>query len=570
MSCIFRYIKPYLGRMTVGLVIKVLATIAELLIPWALAYMVDEIIPLKSVKMILLWGCVMFLFAFLAWIGNIGANRMASKVARNTTERLRLDLYTKISYLSSRQAEAFTMPSLISRATTDTYNIHQMVGMMQRLGVRAPIMMLGGIGITMTLDVQLTLIMVCMLPFMGIFVYKISRKGIPLYTYVQEAIDRFVRQLREDITGVRVIKALSKVEYETQKFDQINEEVVNRDRHAGMIMNILNPVMNFLLNVGMVLVILLGAWRVNQGLTQPGTIIAFMSYVTLILNAMLFMSRLFVMTSKATASGKRIEAVLDTPQDLLLEEHAPLDTEDHIVFDHVTYSYEGAAPNVKDITFSLKKGETLGIIGATGSGKTTLINLLMRFYDVGKGAIYINGIDVRSYETRKLRTMFGVAFQNDVIFNDTIYENIRFGRSISREEALEAAEYAQALPFIKEKGLDSVLAIRGDNLSGGQKQRLLIARALAGKPDILILDDSSSALDYKTDARLRQEINGHFSDTTTIIIAQRISSIMGADKIIVMEEGEMIGYGTHQELIQSCPIYQEISQSQMGGEEKNE
>ena len=554
MSCIFRYIKPYLGRMTVGLVIKVLATIAELLIPWALAYMVDEIIPLKSVKMILLWGCVMFLFAFLAWIGNIGANRMASKVARNTTERLRLDLYTKISYLSSRQAEAFTMPSLISRATTDTYNIHQMVGMMQRLGVRAPIMMLGGIGITMTLDVQLTLIMVCMLPFMGIFVYKISRKGIPLYTYVQEAIDRFVRQLREDITGVRVIKALSKVEYETQKFDQINEEVVNRDRHAGMIMNILNPVMNFLLNVGMVLVILLGAWRVNQGLTQPGTIIAFMSYVTLILNAMLFMSRLFVMTSKATASGKRIEAVLDTPQDLLLEEHAPLDTEDHIVFDHVTYSYEGAAPNVKDITFSLKKGETLGIIGATGSGKTTLINLLMRFYDVGKGAIYINGIDVRSYETRKLRTMFGVAFQNDVIFNDTIYENIRFGRSISREEALEAAEYAQALPFIKEKGLDSVLAIRGANLSGGQKQRLLIARALAGKPDILILDDSSSALDYKTDARLRQEINGHFSDTTTIIIAQRISSIMGADKIIVMEEGEMIGYGTHQDLIQSCPL----------------
>ena len=556
--------------MTVGLIIKVLATIAELLIPWALAYMVDEIIPLKSVKMILLWGCVMFLFAFLAWIGNIGANRMASKVARNTTERLRLDLYTKISYLSSRQAEVFTMPSLISRATTDTYNIHQMVGMMQRLGVRAPIMMLGGIGITMTLDVQLTLIMVCMLPFMGIFVYKISRKGIPLYTYVQEAIDRFVRQLREDITGVRVIKALSKVGYETQKFDQINEEVVNRDRHAGMIMNILNPVMNFLLNVGMVLVILLGAWRVDQGLTQPGTIIAFMSYVTLILNAMLFMSRLFVMTSKATASGKRIEAVLDIPQDLLLEEHAPLDTEDHIVFDHVTYSYEGAAPNVKDITFSLKKGETLGIIGATGSGKTTLINLLMRFYDVGKGAIYINGIDVRSYETRKLRTMFGVAFQNDVIFNDTIYENIRFGRSISREEALEAAEYAQALPFIKEKGLDSVLAIRGANLSGGQKQRLLIARALAGKPDILILDDSSSALDYKTDARLRQEINGHFSDTTTIIIAQRISSIMGADKIIVMEEGEMIGYGTHQELIQSCPIYQEISQSQMGGEEKNE
>lgn len=228
---------------------------------------------------------------------------------------------------------------------------------MQRLGVRAPIMMLGGIGITMTLDVPLTLIMVCMLPFMGIFVYKISRKGIPLYTYVQEAIDRFVRQLREDITGIRVIKALSKVEYETEKFDRINAEVVNRDRHAGMIMNVLNPVMNFLLNVGMVFVILLGAWRVNEGLTEPGTIIAFMSYVTLILNAMLFMSRLFVMTSKATASGKRIEAVLDTPADLLIEDHPSIHTEDHIVFDHVTYSYEGSAPNVKDISFSVKKGK---------------------------------------------------------------------------------------------------------------------------------------------------------------------------------------------------------------------
>lgn len=209
----------------------------------------------------------------------------------------------------------------------------------------------------------------------------------------------------------------------------------------------------------------------------------------------------------------------------------------------------------------------MGIIGATGSGKSTLINLLMRFYDVGKGAIYVNGKDVRSYDPETLHTMFGVTFQNDVIFNDTIYENIRFGRDISREDVSKAAEYAQALSFIEEKGLDSILAIKGANLSGGQKQRLLISRALAGRPEILVLDDSSSALDYKTDARLRQEINTHFSDTTTIIIAQRVSSIMGADKIIVMDEGEMIGYGTHDELIKSCSIYQEISQSQMGGEE---
>lgn len=552
--------------MTIGFVIKVIATICELLIPMALAYMIDDIVPRKRVTLIFAWGGVMLFFSFGALIGNITANRMASKVARNTTERIRYDLYEKISYLSTRQAEGFTMPSLISRATTDTYNIHQMVGSIQRLGVRAPIMLFGGIFLTFTMDVSLTLVMIALLPIMAICVFFISRKGIPMYGKVQEANDRFVRLMREDITGIRVIKALSKVDYEKTKFNQMNDEVVSKDQKAGLVMSAMNPLMSFLLNLGLVLIILVGAYRVNSGKLSPGTIVAFMSYVTLILNAILFMSRLFVLLSKASASARRIAIVLDSEPDLLKVPCEQENRKEQIVFDHVSFCYAGKEMNLENINFSLKRGESLGIIGATGAGKTTIINLLMRFYDVTEGSIYIDGLDVRGYDPSVLRQKFGTVFQNDIIFQDTIYENIRFSRNVTREQVIKAVTCAQALSFIQEKGLDSMLSIKGANLSGGQKQRLLIARALAADPEILILDDSSSALDYKTDAALRKAIAENYKDTTTIIIAQRISSIMNADKIIVMDDGKMIGFGNHKYLMDHCDIYREISQSQMGGD----
>lgn len=567
MKQIFRFLRPYVGRMTVGLAIKVTATIVELLIPWALSVMIDDVIPQNQVGLIFGWGGVMILFAVAALAGNIIANRMASLVARNTTERIRLQLYSKISFLSSRQQEAFTMPSLISRATSDTYNIHQMLGQMQRLGVRQPIMLVGGLLVTLTMDAQLTLIMLIMIPFMAVLVYLFSSRGIPMYGKVQETQDRFVRLVREDTTGIRVIKALSKTDTEREKFSKISKELVDRDWKAGMVMGAMNPIMGFLLNLGMVLVIYCGALRVNSGLTKPGVIMAFMSYVTVILNSILFLSRMFVTFSKASASAKRITEVLNQPEELCVEEKLRRDFTAHIVFDQVSFGYEGGEHSLKNISFEVGHGKTLGIIGATGSGKSTIINLLMRYYDPQEGAVFINGLDVRAYTGKELKTMFGVAFQNDVIFHDTIRENISFGRNISDEEIWRAVKAAQAEDFVREKGLDFMLAIRGMNLSGGQKQRLLVARALAGSPQILVLDDSSSALDYATDARLRRAIHDHYSDVTTIIVAQRISSVMNADRILVLEDGEIIGDGTHEHLMETCGVYREISDSQMGGGE---
>ncbi len=584
------YLKPYYKRMAGGFVIKFVGTIMDLLIPWILAYMIDEVVPTKSIRLVFLWGALMVVCAFFAITGNILANRFASRVAELSMKTIRHDLFAKISYLSCRQVNEFTESSLVSRLTSDTYNLHNAIGMMQRLGVRAPILLIGGIIVTMTLDASLSLVLVALLPFMGILVYLVSKKGIPMYTRQQEAVDILIRKVRENITGIRVIKALSKSEYETRTFGEINAEVVRREKRAAMTMGITNPVMNFILNMGWVLVILIGAYRVNGGLTESGKIVAFLTYFTIILNAMLSVTRLFVKMSQAIASANRIMKVIDVCDDMeevgaVYEQEQPEDagTQEtdsdkkvdfqnsveqivpHIEFRDVTFSYNGGYNNLEHISFSLEKGERLGIIGATGAGKTTLISLLMRFYDVCSGTIFINGNDIRTYRSSELHTMFGVAFQNDTIFEDTVYENISLGRNLSIEQVKTAAEYAQIANHIEkmENGYDAAVAIKGANLSGGQKQRVLIARALAKNPPILILDDSTSALDYKTDAAVRGALNEHFKETTTIIIAQRISSVMNCDKVMVLEEGRMIGCGTHEELLENCAVYREISESQL-------
>lgn len=568
MSSIFKYLKPHVPKMTVGFIIKFFGTIMDLMIPWMLSYVLDYVVPQKSVKLILFWGLLMILAAGIALVTNIGANRMASAVARETTRSLRHDLFQKISYLSSRQIDYFSIPSLESRLTTDTYNVNQVVGMMQRLGVRAPILLIGGICITLTLEPVLTLVMISVLPFITLVVWLVSRKGIPMYSYLQQGVDILVRTVRENISGIRVIKALSKTDQEKEHFAKVNKEVVRRETRASITMGITNPMMNLLLNFGLTLVILVGAVRVNGGKTQPGTIIAFLSYFTIILNAMLSVTRMFVMYSKGSASAQRIYEVISTAEDLMLKEEAAVEEEDHIVFDHVSFSYKGKSDNLSDISFRLKKGETLGIIGATGAGKTTIINLLMRLYEKKSGEIRINGRPVTSIPPEELHTMFGVVFQNDVLFADTIRANIDFGRKLPEERILKAAQAAQAMEFINglPEGFDHIVTARGTNLSGGQKQRVLLARALAGDSDILILDDSSSALDYKTDSQLRQALREGYSGVTTIVIAQRVSSILHADHILVLDEGRAIGYGTHEQLMESCELYREISESQMGGD----
>jgi ATP-binding cassette subfamily B protein len=491
---------------------------------------------------------------------------MASKVARDATETLRHDLFARTMYLSNKNTDAFTKPSLISRLTTDTYNVHQMIGRIQRLGVRAPILAVGGILVTLTLDPVLTLVLVSVMPFITFITYYFSKKSIPMYTALQQSTDKFVRLIREDVAGIRVIKALSKTDYENEKYDVLNKEVAEREKKAGFTMAVVNPSMNFFLNIGLVLVVLAGAYRVNAGLTEVGKILAFLTYFTIILSAMMNISKMFVIISKAIASADRIVEVIDTPDDLLVSAYERLYDESYIKFDDVTFSYNNVKPNIENISFSLKKGETLGIIGATGSGKSTLAQLLMRYYDVDAGAIYIAGENIKSIPLGKLRRMFGVVFQNDTIFEDSISENVRLGRTISDDEIRTAISSARAKEFVEEegRGYDNHINIRGANLSGGQKQRILIARALAGKPDILILDDSSSALDYKTDALLRGEISKNYGNTTKIIIAQRVSSIMHADLILVLDDGKVIGYGKHEELMENCDIYRQISNSQIG------
>ncbi len=571
MKKLLGYIRPCVGRMLGGFSIKFLGALMDLLLPWMLSAIIDDVIPTGNVGRILIWGGLMVLCAGAVYAFNVIPNRMAAHVARDITENLRMDLYEKTSSLSCAQVDRITIPSLISRITTDSYNIHQMLNMMQRLGVRAPILLIGGIFVTMAMEPRLGAVLLAMLPLMGLTIWFISKKGIPMYTETQNKVDRMVQTVRENIVGIRIIKALSKESYERERFDAVNGALSKQETKAGVMMAATNPLMNLFLNSGLVLVILLGAYLVHAGITQIGRIIAFQSYFTIILNAMISISRMFVILSKGSASADRIAEVLDLPKELepsltdeKREEGASED--EFIAFDHVSFSYLGQKNNLSDISFTLKKGETLGIIGSTGSGKSTIVSLLMRLYDVTSGQVRIDGVDVRHIPEERLHRMFGVVFQSDVLFADTIKENIAFGRALSMEQIEDAAKQAQAEDFIlsREDSFEAQLAIRGSNLSGGQRQRLLIARALAGQPPVLVLDDSSSALDYKTDASLRQAIRENLTETTSIIIAQRISSVMQADHILVLEKGTAIGYGTHDELMESCETYREIAGSQLG------
>lgn len=567
--------------MTVGLIIKILGTFADLGLPRVLAYMLDYVVPEGDIVKVFVWGAVMIVLAVLARQLNIKANRRASRVAADTTQRLRHDLYEKINTLSGTQMDHFTVPSLISRMTTDTYNIHQMIGMMQRLGVRAPIILIGGICITATMEPVLTLVLVAVIPFLVVVVFGITRKTVPMFKKVQDKLDVMVNVLRENITGIRVIKALSKTEFERKRFHNVNDDLIDAELRASATMAASSPLMNLFLNLGLTAVVIVGAYRVNSGASQPGNIVAFLSYFTMILNSVLMVNRIFLNLTKSSASAARLSEVLTAEPDLVVrsreelsegqKEPATVSEQSYISFENVTFRYHKTGEScLNGISFSLKKGESLGIIGPTGCGKTTMINLLMRFYDVESGRICIDGNDVRTIPMKQLREQFGVVFQNDMIFADTIRENISFARDVSQEAVEAAAKDACAAGFIDTLGIgteeeryDYKAAIKGANLSGGQKQRILIARAFAAKPKILVLDDASSALDYKTDAKLRKALKENYSDATVILVAQRISSVMSCDHIMVMEEGQAIGYGTHEELLESCEVYKEIYVSQM-------
>ncbi|MCC8168235.1 MAG: ABC transporter ATP-binding protein/permease [Clostridiales bacterium] len=576
MKFMLSYMKNYKWLVVLCMSLKLIGTMTELMIPYVLEYLIDEIAPTQDIGRVLFWGVIMLLLAAATRFLNVNANRLSVKSAKNATYEIRRDLFWHSLNLSGSQTDEFGLPSLTSRMTSDSYNVQSFLQSVQAMGVRAPIMLFGGIVVTLTMDAGLASILCVMAPIMLVVAVAVSLRGIPLYDKVQQSVDEIVRIMRENITGIRVVKALSKEDYESRRFGAANETMTRRDRKAGVVMALPGPLMTMALNIGLTLVVVIGAIRVNNGVMKPGVILAFLTYFNMILMGVMGLNRLFMMMSKANASAGRIAAVIAQPEGLAAipaEEAAVTDDNGYIVFDHVSFRYgeskqlhEGIQMSLEDVNFSIPKGGSLGIIGATGCGKTTVINLLMRFYDTTEGHVFVDGRDVRTYEKDELHRKFGVVFQNDVIFAESLAENIDFGRGVDEEGIRKAAEDARARDFIEnyEDAYQHQAAIRGANLSGGQRQRVLIARALAAHPDILVLDDASSALDYRTDAALRKAIREEYSDTTLIVVAQRISSIMSMDEIIMLDEGNVIGQGTHEQLLLTCPAYREIFHTQMG------
>ena len=587
MKLILRYVRPYRRLILTVMAIKLLGTGTDLLMPYVLEHLLDHVIPAAdSAWPVVAWSGVMFLLTWITRVLNVSANRKSVRVARESTFAVRRDLFHTALNLSGSQMDQIGLPSLISRMTSDTYNVQNFIRMIQTMGIRAPIMLLGGIAITLTMDTGLALILCIMAPVMIVLVCFVSWKGIPLFNEVQRRMDMLVRRMRESITGIRVVRALGKEPYEKQRYGEANARMMRQEVKASVIMSLPGPIVTLFLNVGLTLVVLIGARRVNDGHTAPGVILAFLTYFNMILMGVMGLNRIFMMTSKANASANRIGEVIDLPEELTplpAEQLAEPQEEGMLIFDHVSFNYDADTPGeahgqflgeerqkcLDDISFRVKKGGSLGVIGATGSGKTSIINLLMRFYDPQQGHVFVDGKDVRAYERDELHRKFGVVFQNDVIFADTIRENVTFGREITERKMIRAAADAMAGQFIEgyEDAYEHKAAIRGANFSGGQKQRLLITRALAAEPEILIMDDASSALDYRTDAKLRKAIREHHGNATTVVIAQRISSILSMDEIIVLHEGKMIGRGSHAELLASCAEYRDIYRTQMNEEE---
>ena len=570
MKKIFSYWKPYTSLLILVFTVKFVGTVTELLIPYLLAYILDEVVPYctkESLLPVFLWGGVMLLCAAVALFANVFANHRTARFSSQVILHIRRDMFHKTLSLSAKQLDRFTIPSLVARMSSDTYSIHSMLNVLFRSTVRAPILLLGGILITLTIEPVLALVLLAVCPFLAVIVSFVTRTGIRLFRRKQKKVDTMVEKIRDTFTGIRVIKALSKVPYEKESFQKVNEDLSRTGLKASYVMGISGPVITLFLNLGMTAVILVGAYRVSGGHTKTGEIIAFMSYFTIILNATVALVGAFNTIARGGAAADRIREVLEAPEDLRVScPDEPVENAPFLEFRNVTFSYNGTCPTVENISFTLNRGETLGIIGGTGSGKTTLIRLLLRFYDPNKGTVLLEGRDIRTIPRKELRNRFGVVFQNDFLIAESIKENILFSRELEDGAVKRGADVAQATPFIEEieNGFDYCLTTKGANLSGGQKQRVLLARALAGNPDILVLDDSSSALDYKTDANLRSAIGKEYKDTTSVIVAQRISSIKHADLILVLDKGKLVGAGTDKELSENCQIYQEIAQSQMG------
>ena len=519
-------------------------------------------------------GGVLVLLGVLGLCFALICQYLASKASQSVGTVMRNDMFRHINSLSHAELDRLGTPSLITRLTNDINQVQQAVAMFIRLVVRAPFIVIGSAIMAMSIDLKLSVIFVIIIPLVVLVLYIIMSRSIKYYKVIQKKLDRISLVTREGLSGVRVIRAFSRQDTEQKRFDEANDDYLEISLRVGRLSALLNPLTYVILNLAIAAIVWFGGVRVNIGQLTQGEVIAFVNYMTQISLALVVVANLVVLFTKAAASSARINEVLEIEPSIKNgTEQNGVGSENAVEFSHVFFSYNNSGEYaLEDIDFTAKKGQTIGVIGGTGSGKSTLASLIPRFYDISKGELKIDGTNAADYDTTALRQRIGVVPQKAVLFSGTIAENMRWGkRDATDEEIWKALETAQAKEFVDKmpEGLNTHIAQGGKNLSGGQKQRLTIARALVSQPDILILDDSASALDFATDAALRKAIAQNTTGMTTFIISQRANSIMQADKIIVLDDGKQVGLGTHKELLENCDVYREICYSQLSKEEAN-
>ena len=563
------YLKDYKKESVCAPLFKMLEATFELFVPLVMAAIIDNGIANRDMPYVLRMGVLLIALGLIGLVCSITAQYFAAKAAVGFSTRLKHALFEHIQSLSFTEIDTLGTSTMITRMTSDANQVQNCVNMVLRLFLRSPFIVFGAMIMAFTIDVKAAMIFVVTIPLLSVVVFGIMMITMPMYKKVQAYLDRVLGTTRENLTGARVIRAFNKEQEEIDSFEEKNSALANMQLFVGKISALTNPVTYVIINVATLVLLYTGAIRVDAGTITQGEVVALVNYMSQILIELVKLANLIITITKALACANRIESVFEIQSGMEWEQKTGSKTQEKeyvVDFDHVSLTYAGAsAESLTDIDFKVKKGETIGIIGGTGSGKSSLVNMIPRFYDATKGQVRINGKDVREYSMEELRQKIGVVLQKAVLFQGTIRENLLWGKTDATEEELNRAlETAQAKEFVdqKEGRLDAMVAQAGKNLSGGQRQRLTIARALVGNPEILILDDSASALDYATDAALRKAIRGMGKDMTVFIVSQRASSIQYADQIIVLDDGGMVGLGTHEQLLEKCEVYQEIYYSQ--------
>jgi ATP-binding cassette subfamily B multidrug efflux pump len=550
-----------------------LQTLSDLYLPTLMADIIDKGVMLGDTGYIMKTGGLMLLVAGGGAICAVIASYLSSKTALGFGRAVREKVFNRVVSFSLNEFDKMGTATLITRTTNDVTQVQMVIMMIMRMMVSAPMMAIGGVIMALSKDKTLTLVLVVALPVLIAFIALIASKGLPLFKLVQVKIDRINLVLREKLTGIRVIRAFNQIEHERMRFEDANVDLTKNYIKINRIMAFMMPTLMLIMNVTSLAILWFGIIRIDQGQMEMGSLIAFTQYAMQIMFSTLMMTMMFIMVPRAQVAAVRINEVLDTiPGIHDAEQPKNLDNRRGFVeFKDVTFSYSGAEqPALSNISFSMKPGEVTAIIGSTGSGKSTLVNLIPRFYDVDSGSVLVDGIDVREMSQEELRAKIGFVPQKAILFSGTIADNIRFGKQdATDEEVRHAAEIAQAMEFIEnlDDGFEHEIAQGGTNVSGGQKQRISIARALVRKPEIYIFDDSFSALDFKTDARLRAALRKETADSFVLIVAQRVGTVMDADQIIVLDKGRIVGIGTHKELLSNCEVYREIVTSQLSEEE---